>query len=158
MIAVYVWDFLGKDRAWGHASMHVEQTYVSWWPQGEGRVRNKVMGQIYHANPIRGRTYQDDVRDEQRQPDHVIHLAGLDEAAVKDWWRGFGLMDGDVSLVGPMESWHTLKRNCSTVVATGLKRGGGDRYASWARSWNLVWTPEDVRNFALAIASGLHRG
>jgi hypothetical protein len=37
MILVQVWIFVGSKRAWGHASMHVDRTYISWWPGGEGR-------------------------------------------------------------------------------------------------------------------------
>lgn len=157
MVTVHIWSFRGKNEAWGHAAMQVGQTYMSWWPEQPGQVPSKVHRNIYASHPFRNRTYADDVRDEGQPPDHTIRIDGLDENAIKDWWQSFGLTRDGVLFQGPLQSWQTLKRNCSNVVATGLKKGGGDKYSTWAKSWNLVWTPQDVLRYALSIKQNIAR-
>ena len=154
MIDVLVWNFRGKREAWGHAAMRVGQTYISWWPSNPGQVQSKLHPQIYESYPIRNRTYFDDVRDEGQRENHCISINGLDENAIKDWWQSFGLTRDGVEFAGPLQSWSTLDRNCSTVVANALKIGGGAKFASSWSSWNLVWTPNDVYAFALSIQQG----
>lgn len=155
MITVYVWDFRGKAVAWGHASLLVRKTYVSWWPESEGRVASKVSNQLYDAYPIRDRKFEDDVRDESAEPDHSVSLEGLSEGAILDWWQSFGLSREGVQYAGAPLPWKTLTLNCSTVVATALKKAGGDRFAVQHVSLNPVWTPNNVLAYSLAIADGL---
>jgi hypothetical protein len=175
VITVYIWNFRGKSVAWGHASMQVSQTYISWWPQGEGRVYKYpsahasngdlvrgTLGNIYAASPFRDRQFEADCLAEGRfvkrvLPDHRIYLQGLDENAILDWWQSFGLTRNGVLYAGPLPAWHTTQMNCSTVVARGLEIGGGDKYASWWQSWNVVWKPNDVLRYALSIEEGLAR-
>ncbi len=46
-------------------------------------------------------------------------------------------------------------RNCSTAVAQALTAGGGANFAGmWARN-NVIWTPDDVANYATAILRGM---
>jgi hypothetical protein len=155
MVTVNIWSFRGKSDAWGHASMQVDQTYISWWPERPGQVPSKIHRNVYASHPFRDRRFAEDVAAERQQPDHVVRIDGLDEHAIKDWWQSFGLTRDGVLYQGPLLSWDTLKRNCSSVVATGLRAGGGDRYASWNTSWNVVWTPADVLQYALSIVRGL---
>lgn len=126
MLTVYIWSFRGKSEAWGHASMSVDRTYISWWPEAPGQVTSRIRPNIYKSNPFRTRTYQDDVRAEGQSADHLIHLDGLDEKSIKDWWHSLGLNRDGTLFQGPLLSWNTLKRNCSNVVAEGLRMGGGD--------------------------------
>jgi len=92
MIRVYIWDYKGSDVAWGHASMKIDggdppgSIYISYWPQGAHRDRSSVSDNLYCVDPIRGRTYNDDVADEGQAPDHVVTLDGLNETAIKKWW------------------------------------------------------------------------
>jgi hypothetical protein len=155
VLNVFIWNYRGKSEAWGHASMQVDQTYISWWPERPGQVPSKVHPNIYDSHPIRNRTFSGDVAAERQPPDHTIRIGGLDETAIKDWWQSFGLTRDGVLYQGPLQSWATLSRNCSTVVATGLRHGGGDDHASWVKSWNLVWTPADVLSYAQSIQRGL---
>lgn len=155
MLRVFVWSYRGKNEAWGHAAMQVDQTYISWWPQKPGQVPSGIHKNIYASHPFRNRSYMDDVRDESQSPDHVIALEGLDESGIKDWWQSFGLTRDGAIYQGPLQSWDTLTRNCSDVVATALKRGGGDKYASWQSSWNMVWTPEAILQYVRSIEQGL---
>ncbi|MEP6945211.1 MAG: hypothetical protein ABJA02_04785 [Acidobacteriota bacterium] len=152
MIKVYIWEFRGKSEAWGHASMLCDNTYISWWPAKPGQVPSKVHSNIYSAYPFRNRGFADDVRDERQQPDHTIHISGLNETAIKDWWASFGLVRDMAELIGPLPPWSTLSQNCSTIVATALSKGGGDKFASLWTSWNFVWTPSDVKEYARSIA------
>ncbi len=136
----------------GHASMSVGPTYISWWPEED----RPGLGIDYH--PIRNRDYQGDIEGEGgSEPDHRVFLEGLNENAILDWWRGFGLTDGKVVLQGPLPPYHLTKQDCSTVVATGLKKGGGDRFASWYSSWSAVWRPQTVLDYAVNIRAGLMR-
>jgi hypothetical protein len=159
MLSVYVWTARIKSGIWGHASMQVDQTYISWWPEGEGRIRSKIHPSVYAAHPIRNQSFEGDVAGEGgQQPHHVIVLKGLDETAIKDWWQIFGLTRDGTLYEGPLLAWDTLMRNCSNVVATALKAGGGDKFAAWHKSRHVVWTPSDVLAYALAISTGLDRG
>jgi hypothetical protein len=155
MVTVFVWLFRGKDVAWGHASALVDQTYLSWWPEGYGRTASKLTHRVYSVSPIRNRRYDDDIAAEGKSPEHQVVLNGLDEHQIKNWWQSFGLARDEVMYQGPLLPWATLNQNCSTVVAHALSIGGGDRFASWSKSRNLVWTPNDVFMYALSIQRGL---
>ncbi len=156
MVTVYIWSFRGKTEAWGHASMQVDRTYISWWPENPGQVPSKVHRNIYASHPVRNRKYEEDVAAEGQNPDHVIRINGLDEQAIKNWWQSLGLTRDSALYQGPLLSWDTLKRNCSTVVAKALNVGGGEKYANWNQSWNIIWTPADVLRYAASIQRGLH--
>jgi len=151
MITVYVWNS-GKTSAGknvGHASMNVGgHTYVSWWPDEAA-----TFGSDYH--PIRNQSYEADVQFEGHPPDASITIDGLDELKILDWWAGFGLTRSGAQLQGPLPPYNITRQNCSTVVANGLKVGGGDDYAGWFSSWNIVWMPGDVQRYAYAIRDGL---
>jgi hypothetical protein len=155
MLTVYVWDYRGKNEAWGHASMQVDQTYISWWPAMPGQVPSKIHPNIYESHPFRDRAFGEDIVAEDGIPNHSIRLDGLDETAIKDWWQSFGLTRDGAVFEGPLLPWRTLTQNCSTVVARALRIGGGDHYARWLKSWNLVWTPADVLEYARSIQRGL---
>lgn len=155
MLVVYVWNYRGKNDAWGHASMQVGSTYISWWPEHPGQVPSGLHKNIYSSYPIRNRTFGADVEAEKSAPDHIISINGLNERAVLDWWQSFGLARGNVEYQGPLLPWSTLDGNCSTIIAKALRVGGGDNFASWSRSWNLVWGPIDVLQYARSIKHGL---
>lgn len=156
MIQVHVWNFLGSKQTWGHASMHVGTTYISWWPGGAGRHYKLSRGlPVYSVPHIFGQTFEDDQELEgdggpKRKPDHTLHLNGLAEHRVLHWWSTFGV---------PGNVWTTLGQNCSTTVGRALMVGGGDDYAEglvgWWHSWNMVWQPADVLRYAQAIKRGL---
>jgi hypothetical protein len=163
MIKVIIWDFRGVNVAWGHASMSVDGgeppggIYISWWPSRDNRQpkfpkAGGLLRQVYSVQAIMGRTYDDDVQGEDNKPpDHVIRLNGLDETAIKTWWHDL-LQSSDTI-------WSSLGQNCATTVARALKAGGGDDmttgFGGWWDSWNVVWTPNDVLDYALAIQRGI---
>jgi hypothetical protein len=155
MLTAFIWEFRGKSVAWGHASLLVDATYVSWWPEGRGRIPSKVSNQVYSVSPIRNRTLAQDIQAEQQQPDHRILLDGLDEMAIKNWWQSFGLTRDGQLYQGPLQPWETLAQNCSTVAARGLSIGGADKLVPWRKAWNFVWTPNDVLRYLQAIQRAL---
>jgi len=137
---VYIWKYRGSTVAWGHASLSLSNgTYISWWPSPAGRDPkiSSSLSDIYTADPIIGRKFENDVRDEQQNPDQIIYINGLDEAAIEKWWNDFRKNN----------KWKTLSTNCSFVAAQGLKVGGGGQ-PWWVSADNLVWTPTDVAGFA----------
>lgn len=154
MVKVFVWLYRGKREAWGHAAMAVGKNYISWWPEQPGQVPSRIHANIYASAPFRYRAFEEDVAAEGQEPDRIVTLRGLKESAILDWWQGFGLSRDGQHYEGPLQSWDTLNRNCSTVVATGLHIGGGDAYADWVKTWNVIWTPADVLAYASSIRSG----
>lgn len=151
MVTVYIWNSrkTSNGKNVGHSSMRVGgHTYVSWWPD-----ETATLGSDYH--PRRNQTYEADKDFEGGVHDTSIDLDGLDESKILDWWANFGLVRGGVELQGPLPPYNITRQNCSTIVANGLKVGGGDEYAGWLSSWNIVWTPGDVQRYAYAIRDGL---
>ncbi len=145
MVEVFVWNFSVNDALHGgnigHAACKVGNEYISWWPQ--------------HAVTLKGgrapgspNTEILDIQSEGRGPDHRIRLTCLREDAMVVWWRSFR----------GSNQYRLFVQNCSTVVAMALKAGGGTSLTSgfgWAyHSWNMVWTPNDVRRYAEAIQRG----
>lgn len=161
MITVYVWlPNWRKKNYGGHTSMLVSGlTYISWWPADDRKLGNR--------SPIRNRKYSGDIVAEGGKPDWSIQLNGLDEQSILDWWEKFGLTKGntwqgipylgepDELLAGPLPPYNVIEQNCSTVVASGLKQGGGDKYANSYDSWSVIWRPRTVLHFALSIQKGL---
>ncbi len=151
MVTVYIWNSrrTSNGKNVGHSSLKVGgHTYVSWWPEDAA-----ALGQDYH--PIRNQTYERDVEFEGVAPDASVNIDGLDEQRIIDWWANFGLVRSGVELQGPLPPYNITRQNCSTIVANALKVGGGDEFAGWLSSWNIVWTPADVQRYAFAIRSGL---
>jgi RHS repeat-associated protein len=145
-LTVYVWRFRGKDEAWGHASIKLENgTYISWWP---GHPRSlKIPGSDIYCAPPLSRTLEDDTADEGQEPDTKITIDGLNEDAIQKWWDEFKNSN----------PWCTLTQNCSTTAAEALNEGGGELYALMGkyRPNNPVWTPSDVEDYANAINRGM---
>lgn len=159
MVKVYVWDFRGSTKGWGHASMEVGNTYISWWPRPEGQTKTgrlRLLPQIFAAHPYRDQDLGDDEGFEQRSPDHTVCLKKLDEQAIRNWWQSFGLRRDGIMYEGPLQAWRTLEMNCSTVVATGLTIGGG-RASGYTKSLQSIWRPNDVLAYALAIRAADER-
>lgn len=155
MTTVYIWNFTGKKESWGHAALQVQSYYMSWWPKEPGQVPSGWHENVYASMPILGQTYEDDCSGMETKAGHQVIINGLNEKAMISWWRVFGITDG---MQGAPEAWQSLQLNCSTVVAKALSIGGGRRYAPFLRSRNIVWTPQDVLQYAQSIRTNITKG
>jgi len=148
LLDVHVWSYRGSTEAWGHVSITLDNgTHISWWPSSEGRHGSLASLDIYSAPANPNQTFADDVRMEEQRPDFTVHITGLNESAIQQWWEAFK---------GSNE-WSTLGQNCSTTVSDALKAGGGSEYASWWSSHNFVWTPDKAKAFAESINKGVEQ-
>jgi len=146
-VTVFVWNYLGKDVAWGHASLQLSTgTYISWWPQGQNRQSMPLLPQVYTVDAYPNQTYADDVNLEfGHEPDWRLIVGGLDESKIQNWWQGFKTT----------HQWSTLVQNCSTTVADALWAGGASGILTSRERDNLQaivwWTPNDALLFAQAL-------
>lgn len=156
MINVFVWPSVknaeGRKENVGHAAMSVNNnTYISWWP-------DEAAGITGSFSPQRNKSFESDMIDEgNRSPLCIPITSGLDENAILDWWRGFGLVHDGALLQGPMLPYQLITQNCSTVVAMALRIGGGDKFASVWAAHSLIWRPSTVLSYASSIKLGVDR-
>jgi hypothetical protein len=148
---VLIWPYLGLNEAIGHAALILsDNMYISWWPSQVNREELMFFGGDYIADAYNNRTYSDDYADEQNAPPYlVIRVYGLDEGAIKTWWKGFNV---------PGAKYHLLDENCSTVVYKALSKG--NVIPDWVKprvEAIPVWTPEWVGRLAIAIAEKDYR-
>jgi hypothetical protein len=133
LLTVHVWDFRGKDIAWGHASITLEDgTHISWWPSTN---RKYALGEnvpIYSAEPNDNQTFARDVKLEKSLPDWQLKIVCLDEDKIKDWWISYK----------ENHNWETLGNNCSTVVYRALHIGGGPL------KFQMIWRPDLIKDYA----------
>lgn len=145
LLDVYIWNYQGSAVAWGHAALVLDDgTNISWWP---GQDRDYTFGTdkipIYSAPAIPNQTVQDAADLEERAADEVIHIDGLNEAAIKAWWENFRN--------NPNNKWSTFGRNCSTVVYDALRAGGGP-----LEFHPIIWTPANVLDYARGFTPDLN--
>ena len=107
MVSVYVWRPGGQNT--GHASLLVEPTYISWWPDSSKK--------FLSAPGEPKRTLAEDTSEEGHPPDWTVQIHGLDEGAMRRFWEGFLLMRHD---------WQLHNLNCAKAVVLALKAGGAD--------------------------------
>ena len=147
MITVYVW-LPSEHTTTGHASMKIagdlpegelaeirkeypaygayDETYVSWYPSGQYNLDGE--GVPYSFDCL------------STGPDFTQDLSGLDESAMRTFWYRFKYKH-------PKSNW-TMFTNCATVVAHTLRAGGAPFYFSF----NVIWTPRQIKEYALVIA------
>lgn len=174
MIIVNVWDAVGGSTL-GHASMilpatdHLPELTVSWWPVNGGPWM--VLGDDAANVPYDTDDGSlDELAIEGRVPERRYPLyglgdaaagvagaregIGLDEAAIRDWWRLWS-EDG---------RYRITDRSCCTTVIAGLYAGGAREYTdaaglSWfpPESFGLALTPQRVHLVCQAIETGMSR-
>lgn len=140
LLDVFVWKFTGSgpNDNWGHASIRLDDgTYISWWPGGQRTPpdSNKYDAPALPPDYARDRQLEgaDRGHPEGIDPDIIIHLSGLDENAISQWWNSFKAS----------HTWSTRSQNCSTTVADALKAGGATPVHH-----PLIWTPQDIESYA----------
>lgn len=141
LLDVFIWYFKGSKQAWGHASLSLDNgEHISWWPSPDDR--QYLLGTdkipIYTAPANEQQELSDDIAPdyEGQLPDEIIHIEGLDENAIAEWWANF---QHD-------RRWKTLSRNCSTTVALALRAGGAKPMH------HVIWTPANVAKYAESVA------
>ncbi len=141
-LEVHIWNYRGSEEAWGHASVTLENgTHISWWPNTE-TANPSVIPNVYTADANSDQTLTDDISMENQSPDSVIKIEGLDEGAIENWWKSFKKNN----------KWKTLSQNCSTTAADALKAGGAKvKWTDLLTQFNLIWTPNNVAEFANAV-------
>ncbi len=101
--------------------------YISYWPN-TGATPKRPASSGYDTP-----SYDDDVVSEGGNPDVIIDLSCLDDAAMVQWWSG---IREQRAFIGPyrLEYWpkdrnyNLYRTNCSTLVALALKIGGAENY------------------------------
>jgi hypothetical protein len=157
---VYIWQLRFQDKAVGHASILLSDgtTYISWWPSGVNAKLLPLLDEYYSTPHIKGRSYEADVADENgREPDLVLPICNLDEAAIKAWWSTY---DGDEANL-----WVLSGANCSATVYQALERGGAiDRLTTAERDMYCeihnqgplpftAWTPGAIADLVMILAT-----
>ncbi len=160
---VYIWKNAPSDV--GHASLQVRDEYVSFWPKTAAKAKKDIkLGEMHDASYPK--SYRVDCRVEHREADKSIHIHGLDEDKMIEYWGEFK---------SSSSKYNMLESNCSTIVASLLELGSGipplnspsisiDEYVgSPYMRWLLklrfmgnyikMWTPNDVMTYALQIKS-----
>lgn len=160
---VYIWKNSPNDT--GHASLQIDNEYVSFWPKGAAKAKTDIkFGEMHEA--VYPKSYRADCRLERKEADKIININGLDEQKMIEFWLRFKKQSS---------KYNMLKSNCSTVVASLLESGSGvapnhspniriNEYANNAyMRWFLklrfmgnyinMWTPNDVMIYALQIKS-----
>ena len=156
-LVVYTWEYQGSSTAWGHASMTLTNgTHISWWPESDVISNGVVIVtnshiklatgyiDIYSAVAVSNVTFQNDIDWEDSPPNSTNVIEGLNEAAIQNFWDNFATNS----------LWESYNQNCAKTVADALKAGGAQvSWYDWWSWWNIVWTPNDVKQYADAIQS-----
>jgi hypothetical protein len=160
------------DAAWGHASMEVfdglpsGRVYISWWPMSEvyydlrsdPETSHLVVGVnqenlgVYAGVPYNPRSLKEDIALEGgKQPLQVVLKGGLDETAIKAWWRR--------RLANKNALYMASKGNCSTAVYMALIAGGSYEFTPWHfldRPWFSDTPPDpESANYPLVMPSNV---
>lgn len=113
-------------KTMGHASATTQSgNYISWWPKND-----TSPSLIFDEKADKSRTFSKDSSDEGRAPDYTIHIDGLDESKVDDWWNGYKNDPGN--------DWNAWSSNCSDIIAEALRQGGKKMPTK------LIWTPAKI--------------
>ncbi|WNZ58474.1 hypothetical protein ACJJIQ_07295 [Microbulbifer sp. ANSA003] len=161
-ITVHVWK--QKTGNVGHASITIDNTYISYWPSSAAGKKDFKIGRSHSPSFPSG--YRVDRRLEGGDADQNILIDGLNETKMIEAWENFK---------GEQKHYNMKDQNCSTVVAWLLETGsgfaspgkGGIKISDWAASpihrilFQLrffgnhidMWTPNDVLAYALQIRS-----
>jgi len=79
---VHVWTEIGRE----HASLTLsDNTHISWF--SSGAIHDVLPGGASRARP--NQTFDDDCRLMEKDPSMEVQITGLDENAMKKWWRDF---------------------------------------------------------------------
>jgi len=119
-------------------------TYISFWPSDKNTTNFLGKeGKPLKADGAFSDGLATDVHSEERKPDSVIEIVGLNEGKIKAWFEGFS---------SSTRTWEAMGQNCAKTVMDGLTVGGVDstKYELNAGRGQSIgaWTPNDVRDLA----------
>jgi len=129
VITVFVWDMKWSDKA-GHASMQVENTYISWWPEHyRSDVGLGVRGnRLAWGGPSYANTMTEDKQHKGRLPDYASPpIEGLDKGKILRWWAEIGPSNNSCQLTYSADEnthYDLARLSCATIVMRGLLVGG----------------------------------
>lgn len=118
MITVYVWsEIYVPHHSWGHASLEVDEIYISWWPTKAKSKHNLKKKKIDgHSHDQLPKNYEDDKRNFMgRAANHIFHIPSdkVNPSKIKEWWRQ-----------KEKDGYHFLFNNCCDIVVHALREGG----------------------------------
>jgi hypothetical protein len=121
------------ERDFGIRGVHYNDNYVSWWPDGEGAMKERGS-----ASPKLG--LYADVAAEYGLPHVVYDLYELNVGAMRACWRQ--------TRDKPGATFQYMRKNCATIVAKVLQAGGamtkiGTLNSQWFGK-RMYWTPKRV--------------
>lgn len=136
MITVYAWNANVLKGSFGHISLALGSTYISYWPQ-----EKKIQ-----AAPDYNRSFEDDMQAYNNSLDFNESIRGLDEQALLNWWRLFSPGWEGSYLVGRPTDYNLFTSSCAVVVLEALCQGGSEKYVPFY-SPKVAVTPWDVKRY-----------
>lgn len=154
-VEVVVWDpKYCKESKMGHVSLNVRDpdssdVYISWWPDNEEF--GKVKGYILPITAYSGRTFDDDCKDEKKQPDYRIAIPGdsfetpgLDITKLLAAWMSFN---------NGKNKWILRSDSCAGVSIKLLKAAYNGTFLPHYFERVISWTPMAVKEVAERLVS-----
>jgi len=145
MVKVHVW--LQDATHIGHAAMTVNNTYISFWPDGEAgkkdlKTKRSQPGQFMAS-------LHDDIYNEGDRQPITVELPYLDTNSILDYIAG---------LQSNNPRYQLARNNCSHIVANALIAGSNIKPSFIPHAGNYgkigrvlgvgIWTPDQILRFA----------
>jgi hypothetical protein len=145
-VTVYIWPQSKGESKFGHAAMQISErgSYVSWWPGGEGASPFSLLPGVVHpaSSPLNLR--QDIEWEGGKHPEsYTIEHHGLNEQEMERFYRN------EYGIVGD-HKYRLRRKNCSTMVFKVLEAGGATNLVR-APFFQWIWTPNQVREYAISL-------
>ena len=150
---IFVWHRAGENI--GHAAIKVADTYMSWWPSGDG-TKLDMFNTIYGTGgAVRPPNYDDDVAGEGgNDPDYQADHFGWDDGGAIAFWNNecvpnfLKAVSANRGRKRP-QKYQFIMNNCSTLVIEMLRRAGAFNGEFSLNLWlglrnTVALTPKDV--------------
>jgi len=151
-VKINVWYPKGENV--GHASIEIEGTYMSWWPDGSAASNKaKMFKLVFTGGAGQAPTFEDDKRMEGGDPSWTGDYFGWDndDEAVAFWKKVyFSDMQKGISAMrsgNPNATYSFVSNNCCDVVDKLLEKAGAYDYKITLNVWRSVkakLAPKDI--------------
>jgi hypothetical protein len=111
-VTLYVWR-KGAQHI-GHASLHIGDVYVSFWPEDAAGKKDVTLKQSHRAAFME--TLEEDIINEGNRQPQALRIEHLDEAAMLRTFVDLGAAEC---------RYNVLRMNCSSFAAALLEAGSG---------------------------------